>query len=66
MSETTLEGPEKTYEPHVIVVWASPTNVAVQEFPYKEDAEEKYNEILPLRGFQKVVLAKIVRKHGEG
>lgn len=56
---------EKTYEPHVIVVWTSDTTVAVKEYSYKEDAVEKYNELREAH-VQKVVLAKVVRSHGEG
>ena len=55
----------KEYNPHVVIVWTGSTNVAVQEYPYKEDAEEKYNEIVQLH-VRKVVLAKIVKSHGEG
>jgi hypothetical protein len=65
-----MSSPEqKQYAPHVVIVWiATPgrqVTVAVQEYPYKEDAEEKYNEIVQLYA-QKVVLAKVVRSHGEG
>ena len=66
---------EKTYEPHFIIVWAS-TNVnidkkgtaigvAVKEFPYKEDAYEKYNELIQ-KGIQEIALAKLIKKHVEG
>lgn len=55
----------KEYNPHIIVVWTSPSTVAVKEYPYKEDAEEKYNELLQL-GAVKVVLAKTIKSHGEG
>jgi hypothetical protein len=61
------KGSPKTYEPHIVAVWISDKEVVVQEFPYKEDAIEKYQEIATrARGYQKVVLAKVVRKHGEG
>ena len=56
---------EKHYDPHIVVVWTSETTVAVQEFPYEEDAVEKYNEVVQLH-FRKVALARIVREHGEG
>lgn len=59
------EDPVKEYDPHVIVVWTSPNAVAVQEYPYKEDAEEKYNDVVQAHA-QKVVLAKIIKSHGEG
>ena len=59
------EIPVKEYAPHVIVVWTSPTTVAVKEYPYKEDAEEKYNEVVQTHA-QRVVLAKIIKSHGEG
>lgn len=55
----------KEYNPHVIVVWTSDTTVAVKEYSYKEDAEEKYQELVALH-VQKIVLAKVVRSHGEG
>jgi len=55
----------KEYDPHVVIVWTSPTTVAVKEFPYGEDAEEKYNELVQLHA-QKVVLAKVIKSHGEG
>jgi len=55
----------KEYNPHVIIVWTSETAVAVKEYPYKEDAEEKYNEIVQLHPY-KVVLAKVVKAHSEG
>jgi len=55
----------KDYDPHVVVVWTSPTTVAVKEYPYREDAEEKYNEVVQAHA-QKVVLAKIIKTHGEG
>jgi hypothetical protein len=65
---------EKEYNPHVVVVWMSSlrgsgsfaapfTTVAVKEYPFKEDAEEKYNELIHA---DKVVLAKVVKSHGEG
>ena len=54
---------EKTYNPHIVVVWTS-TGVAVKEFPYEEDAVEKFNEIRSLH--LKVTLAKVIRSHGEG
>jgi len=71
---------EKKYDPHVIVVWTpclsgkmrnrkleavEDTEVAVQEYSYKEDAEEKY-ELLIQAGAPKVVLAKVIKAHGEG
>jgi len=55
----------KEYNPHVVIVWTSPTQVAVQEYPYKEDAEEKYNDIAQLHVY-KVVLAQRVKVHAEG
>ena len=55
---------EKQYNPHVVVVWATNAMVA-QEFPHIEDAEDKYNEIVQTHP-RKVVLAKVVRAHGEG
>lgn len=54
----------KVYNPHIIVVWTSSTTVAVKEYPYQEDAEEKYRELET--HVQKLVLAKVVRAHGEG
>jgi len=54
----------KVYEPHAVIVWPSPTTVAVKEYPYKEDAEAKYEEIVQMH--QTVALAKIVKKHSEG
>lgn len=56
---------EKTYAPHIIVVWTSDTTVGAQLFPYKEDAEDKYQELVRRR-VPKVVLAKVVKAHGEG
>ena len=56
---------EKEYNPHVVVVWTSATTVAVKEYSYKEDAEEKYHQLTEMH-VQKVVLAKVVRSHGEG
>lgn len=65
----------KTYEPHLIIVWASSNvdidkkgtamGVAVKEVPYKEDAYEEYNELVQ-KGVEKVALAKLVKKHAEG
>jgi len=54
----------KTYEPHIVVVWTSDTSVAVKEYSYKEDAEEKYNQVVQMH--YKVALAKVVKEHGEG
>lgn len=66
---------EKIYEPHFIIVWASvdvaidkggtKMEVAVKEFPYKEDAYEQYNELIQ-KGVQKIALAKLIKKHVEG
>jgi len=56
---------EKKYDPHVVIVWTSDTTVAVKEYPYKEDAEEKYHQLTETHA-QKVVLAQVVRVHGEG
>ncbi|MFA5306641.1 MAG: hypothetical protein WC365_04270 [Candidatus Babeliales bacterium] len=56
---------EKTYEPHVIIVYATDKTMAVKEFSYKEDAYQKYNDILQVVGV-KIVLAKVVKMHGEG
>lgn len=66
---------EKTYEPHFIIVWASTdvdinkkgtvVGVAVKEVSYKEDAYEEYNELIQ-KGVQKIALAKLIKKHGEG
>ena len=56
---------QKQYDPHVIVLWVSDTTFAVKEFPFKEDAEEKYNEVVQTRVL-KVVLAKVIKMHGEG
>lgn len=66
--EETPNGSEKKYDPHIIIVWLTEKNVAVKEFPYKEDAQAKYDEILATgtRAFWKVALVKIVRVHGEG
>jgi len=55
----------KEYNPHVIVVWTSSETIAVQEYAYKEDAEEKYNELVQTH-IQKIVLAKVIKSHGEG
>jgi len=55
----------KMYEPMLVVVWTSPTAVAVKEYPFREDAEDKYNELLQAH-VPKVVLAKIIKSHGEG
>ena len=55
---------KKEYNPHIVVVWTSPTTVAAKEFPYQEDAEEKYHEVVELH--QKVTLAKVIKSHGEG
>jgi len=55
---------EKTYSPHIVVVWTSDTTVAVKEYHYQEDAEEKYHELVELH--QRVTLAKVVKVHGEG
>jgi hypothetical protein len=55
----------REYDPHVVVVWPTPSTVAAQVYPCREDAEEKYNEIVQLR-VQKVVLAKIIKADGEG
>lgn len=54
----------KEYSPHIVVVWTSPTSVAVKEFPYREDAEAKYQELV--EAHQKVTLAKVTKSHGEG
>lgn len=56
----------KEYNPHIVAVWTSPDNfaVVVQEFPYKEDAETKYEEIVQ-RGVSKIILAKVIKVHGE-
>lgn len=66
---------EKTYEPYFIIVWVSPNvsikraevpqGVAVKEFSYREDAYEKYEELIQ-RGAQRIALAKLVKKHVEG
>jgi len=56
---------EKTYEPHFIIVWTSDVSVAVKEVPYKEDAYEKYNELIQ-KGVQRIALAKLIKKHMEG
>ena len=55
----------KEYNPHIIVVWTSDTTVAVKEYHYQEDAEEKYRELTEAH-VQKVVLAKVTKSHGEG
>ena len=55
----------KEYNPHIIAVWTSSTIVFVKEFPFKEDAEEKYRELLEVHT-QKIVMAKVVKTHGEG
>jgi hypothetical protein len=59
----------KTYEPHVIIVWVRPEIgseiAAVKEIPYREDAYEKYNNLIE-GGATKIALAKVVKKHGEG
>lgn len=57
----------KEYSPHIVVVWSRESNevAAVKEFSYKEDAEEKYNDLVLLHA-AKIVLAKLVRSHGEG
>jgi hypothetical protein len=55
----------KTYSPHIVVVWTSDTTVVVKEYPYQEDAEEKYEELIQVH-VQKITLAKVVKKHGEG
>lgn len=55
----------KEYNPHMVIVWTTAKEVAIKEFSYKEDAESKYNEIVQLNA-EKVVLAKLVKSHGQG
>lgn len=62
--EPTSELPVREYNPHVVVVWTSATTIAAQEYSCKEDAEEKYEALVQARF--KVVLAKVVKAHGEG
>lgn len=61
---------KKEYDPHLVVVWiqerSGQETVAVKEFPNKEDAEAKYQEIVGIPALVKVVLAKTIRIHGEG
>ena len=54
----------KTYEPHIII-WSSERNGGIKEFAYKEDAFEEYFKLEALHT-PKVILAKVVRQHGEG
>lgn len=56
---------EKKYDPHVVVVWPNSSTVAVKEFSHKEEAEEKYEELVQKHA-PKVVLAQVVKSHGEG
>lgn len=58
----------KQYNPHVVIVWTTATTattVVIKEFSYEEDARAKYEELVSLHA-EKVVLAKVVRSHGEG
>lgn len=64
---------EKQYNPHIVVVKTTliqtgAERVAVAQFAYLEDAEEKYREVEALidRVGGSVTLAKVVRTHGAG
>jgi hypothetical protein len=60
-----MSDPNKTYEPHVVIAWTGEGRIGLEEFPYKEDAFDKYNIAVAMR-LRKVILARIVRQHGEG
>lgn len=60
-----MSDPNKTYEPHIVIGWTAEGKVGFEEFSYKEDALEKYYTAVELR-LRKVILAKVVRQHGEG
>lgn len=55
---------EKTYEPYFVIVWTL-AGIIVREIPYKEDAYNKYEDLLQL-GVKEIALAKLIKKHGEG
>ena len=57
--------PNKTYEQHVILIPLRGNAAVFEEFSYKEDAIKEYFE-LESKHPSKVILAKVVRQHGEG
>jgi hypothetical protein len=54
----------KTFQPHIILV-EQEGKLFVSEESYKEDAEARYEEYVQKHA-SKVVLAKVIRAHGEG
>jgi hypothetical protein len=57
--------PNKTYEPHIVIIPLKGNAAIFEEFSYKEDAINMYLEV-EAKHPSKIMLAKVVRQHGEG
>lgn len=56
---------KREYSPHVIIAWSPEGKVAIQDYSYYDEALDKYMELESLK-CPKIILAKIIRQHGEG
>jgi len=65
MEQAVVKKKEKEFNPHVVLLWGNAKAIAVREFSFKEDAESLYEDAVQAHAF-KVVLAKVVKSHGEG